>query len=839
MEFLPFSKLSDVSVSPRVRNLLETGFEIQLRHLESGLRQSADEFEKQLFKQAERASSSDAQTRLLSAIKECKRKRVDMESEVRRALQNAMLSVVDHRLYEEDTHAAGASLSLVDESDLEQSLCLAEISAKHEVRNSLPLSFLAIRFAVIGGGVPVAPEHLPCSPQAICRFLGLAGRQMDLDNKIRVLFYNTFERTAMVHYGQWLEALNRFFMDARIMPNLHAGSGRARPPIPSPAGKQQVAPAEAESQVEAAVAQAAPPPSAPPTAPPARFAPEALAPAQSQPFVARRQFSPETGAAAYPSAQASTQASTQAPTQAFADAAQDREMFNTLRELLSGRRASGFDPVDGAPMRSEPVDAGPPANTDDLQSVLTILQAQHVAPVMVNGRWMGRRISHIKQDALNQLRAISGGKTPVLKPEDADTLDLVGMLFDNLMQDARPTSTTHNLLSKLQVPLLKVALQDKSFFTRRQHPARQLLNAIAETSIFWVEDEGQDRPVIEKMQMVVDRVCSEFDSDVAIFDSMLGDLGRHVETLQKKADVSERRHVEAARGRERLDLARARATEAMEKRVRDRPLPDLVKTLLGDAWADLLALTLLRQGDDSAAYQAQLDVADELIACFLGNLRSVAREHYETIRPALSEGLSLVGFHADEIDLTLDGVAETLPRDLVGDEFGEGVEIPLAEPKPEVLEAVAIVKEKTKATKEEKITILASLRKTEKVDLTPKEQSMIERIKQLPFGTWFEFQVNQQGEAVRRKLSWFSTVTGRCLFVNARGAKVEERTIEQLAKDLVRGNARVWEEQRETLLDRTWNSLVGKLKQWSGMSEAKTQVGDADASGMARFGGAA
>ena len=95
---------------------------------------------------------------------------------------------------------------------------------------------------------------------------------------------------------------------------------------------------------------------------------------------------------------------------------------------------------------------------------------------------------------------------------------------------------------------------------------------------------------------------------------------------------------------------------------------------------------------------------------------------------------------------------------------------------------------------------------------------MLERVKTLPFGTWFEFTQNQQGDVVRRKLSWFSTLTGRCLFVNQRGARTDERSMEQLARDLVRGQARVAELERDSMIDRAWNAIVGTLKHFTGRS---------------------
>ena len=97
---------------------------------------------------------------------------------------------------------------------------------------------------------------------------------------------------------------------------------------------------------------------------------------------------------------------------------------------------------------------------------------------------------------------------------------------------------------------------------------------------------------------------------------------------------------------------------------------------------------------------------------------------------------------------------------------------------------------------------------------------MFERLKTLPYGTWFEFRTNQQGDKVRRKLAWFSTLTGRCLFVNQRGARSDERTLEQLARDVVNGQANIIEAEQETLVDRAWKAIVASLKQLVGHDSA-------------------
>ena len=128
-------------------------------------------------------------------------------------------------------------------------------------------------------------------------------------------------------------------------------------------------------------------------------------------------------------------------------------MFQTMRELLSGRRqALGLGAV-------PPPDANAvAARSDDVQSVLGVLQQKPAMPLSIGGKLMPRAISHVKQDILNQLRQVTPeGRIPRLHEEDADTIDLVGLLFENLAKHGAPNPTVSQLMTKLQIPLLRVA----------------------------------------------------------------------------------------------------------------------------------------------------------------------------------------------------------------------------------------------------------------------------------------------------------------------------------------------------------------------------------------------
>lgn len=753
---------------PRVRALLEGVLALGGGMLERWLSLSLNELEQQLFKLAEKARSSNEQHAVFESLREVKRGRADVAPRFMLMLESALA-----QLDQKPSSSAAAprrfqELALVETRDLEENIALQEISAKAEIRHSQLLYALGHRFGVLAGAPALDAESLPVGPHQICAALRYGTACLGITAEHRLLMYRQFDRVGMAEAGVLFGALNDYLVEKRILRHLQVGS-RLTATTPAPAARMPP-PATTPTTV-------LPPPPAPP------------------PMTSRAPAAAPAGAApAPPSAHAG------------AEDTRDSELFHTLRELLAGRRqVRGTATPDSATVSSYV------ATNEDLQSVLGSLQTKPAAPMVLGGRVVQRSISHLKQDLLNQLRHFTpDGRPPQLSEIDTDTLDLVGMLFDFIARDMRPTSATQALLTKLQVPVLRVALRDKSFFSRRSHPARQLLNAVAETGQYWIdENEGEtDRLLVEKMQLVVDRVGSEFDGRDELFDELLTDLSRHMGTLARKAEVAERRHVDAAKGRERLDIAREGAVQAIGERLRDTRVSRLVRALLEQAWTDVLALTLLRQGAESEVYKRRIDVVDQLIA---GTTTDNA-----ALRGELEQGLSQVGFHADEVQSMLAqlvGGAESVKDDSTASR----TELALK------LKAKARLGEETPPTVAAADGTRTPARMTapETPVLTAEERQTLERLKTLPFGTWFEFVLNQQGETVRRKLSWFSTLTGRCLFVNQRGARTEERSMHQLARDIVRKQVQIVTDERESLIDRAWTAIVGTLKQFSGKPAAQ------------------
>lgn len=740
----------------RVRTLCEGLLKRARETFAPTLEQTLGEIETTLFQMAERAGNSAEQQRHFEALRSFKQSRSLIAPRFLRSIEGTLAAIRrDDAPLQPATSSSSrrAALELVDAAVLEEDLALREVAARAEMRTSQPLHAFAHRFAVIAA---ISPDHepMPLGLAALAEAIRSALGGIDLALEYRVLVYRQFDRLALAELARFYEDLNQWLCSERILPNLKlgfrapgSGAGEAESAA-TPAKPDK--PAEDQGPAQGPPAEAGAPP--PGIAARARAAAAAGAPAAS-------------GTPGAPGA---------------AHAAAETPQFSTLRNLLAARRRAQ------GPTASAPSARLPSIPRDDLQQVLASMQRDAVSSP--GKRYDSERFRNTL--AVKLRSAGERGSAVGLTGEDQDTVELINMLFDYVTRNIREDSLARPLVGQLHVPVLRAALTDKTFFTRRDHPARELINTIAETSERWLDDAEADPELAEKMRMVVDQVCSSFNGDPAVFEGMAHDLDQHLKLLMRRADAAERRHVEAAKGRDRLALARETARAAIAGLLKNRSPSPRLRTLLEETWTDALALSALRGGASSAEFMQCLDVAAELVARGMRPLGG-SPEDVKLRRDAATH-LTAVGLHEDEINGLLDNLFAEAPTDA----------------------ALAQLERIDQALRDKPRLGGETAKRPEKpaTPLNAAEQKMLDQIMRTAFGTWFEFTKNAQGETVRRKLAWFSPMTGNCLFVNQRGARIEDLTLELLAREMACGRARVAPVERSRFVDRAWKAIVDLLR---------------------------
>ncbi|HWR96616.1 MAG TPA: DUF1631 family protein [Arenimonas sp.] len=717
-------------------------FELHLQKL-------LNDFESILFKSTENSGTNDTQTEQFAHLRNLKRTRHDFIPR--------FLAGVEHQLAGIRTAAGGGAaakpvrpdeLHLLDTEAFDEAQVRFEITSRCESQNSFDLFLLGQRFGVLAGRPAFDAEQLPLGPKNLCLCLQDAIQCLDLDAPHTKQIYYLFERYVFTGYSDLLTLCNNYLISNGVLPNL------SYVPFRNPELRHKKSPIALLGKGQ-----------------PGR-ASEESADAAMDPKVLAFKPGHEHPQAHEPK-----------------DPARIEENFSQLRHLLAKRKQllnklSSFSSTylseagrlpDGARRATD----APP---ELLKAILDDFQLN--AAGKPNAR---ASIQHLKHDLMAQLRNQSSSELELtLNEEDSDAIDLVGLVMDNALKDVNPNSVASQLLSIMQTPLIRVVLQDKTFFSDHVHPARQMLNIIAETGFNWLDENGGDDALHEKISSIVNRTAREFDGDNQALVEAYRETNELLQTLIRKAEAAERRQIEAARGKERLSIARKRAALVMAELTAKREMPVSTRSLLNKAWTDVMALTELRQGSDSQNWKEQKVIAESIIAANEPDAEKLDQPRAKALKEKIQHALALVGYHHDE--------AESIADNLVAGRTSDQPDIQITIP------------EKIRFGEN---TQAANIHVYE---LDERQMELAEEIRSIPVGTWLEFIVADSAKPVRRKLAWKSHVTHNILFVNQRGQKTSEMMVEELAVELSEGRARIQVEDRRNLVERAFENVLNSLR---------------------------
>ena len=740
------TSLASAALPRRVREVLEDLYALLADELARQLERMLVDYEQQLFRLADQARNQSLQGLHFETLRVVRQNRADLVPRFLIGLKNSL-----SRIRESATPTADAApamfrdLRLIDDDEASADIVLRTMALRQEARASLPLQLLGQRFGVLAGAPAFDAERLPVGPHQFGRLMQQASEVLQIGPEARQLLLRTFERHILGGYEPLIELMNALLVRHHVLPGLSFVPLRTRPR------------AQLRDRRDS-------PPATSPTPP--RSEPTALDPGHAP----HTGWMGDTGQS---------------------DPAAETAAFGLLQQLLAERR-NLLDTL--RPTTTTPPKTHAPLPTHDVLSVLGKLQG--VAPT-------SRNVAEVRQALLLQGRQ-QRGEPIALSREDSDTFELLGLLYTEIGRELRDGTASSALLERLQVPLLRVALQDREFFVRQQHPARQLLNAVAEAGARWLAEDDADPQLGAQLRQAVDHVVENYDGDAKVFEAANLALQGQLHAMARKADISERRHIDAARGKERLVLAKQRASAMLDEATRDTPLPKFLHTVLRQAWADVLTLTLLRHGEDSEEWKRQLEATRQIVATHGDGMPAP-----DGLDRQIEAALTQVGYHADEAHV----IARRLTAGVAEGEDDDASRTELT------------MKLKARAGLGED-----AVEKTPPLPpRTSAEEACYGQLRTLPFGTWFEFTTNQQGDVVRRRLSWFSPITNHALFVNQRGHRIGEHSLDALARMMAKGQARIVTAAKGHLVDRAWQAALNALRQLGGRADpASTLPGKSD-----------
>jgi len=467
-----------------------------------------------------------------------------------------------------------------------------------------------------------------------------------------------------------------------------------------------------------------------------------------------------------------------------------QEVFAALQELLYPVRGS-VAPTLEASATAQPI------STRDLLRLLSHLQQYVPAPT-----------SQDDFDLRNQLEqlltrvSVKTGKSRVVDGTDEDVINLIAMLFECILDDRNLPDSLKALIARLQIPMLKVAVLDKSFFSRGSHPARRLLNEIATEALGWGERADHQRDSLYlRIEQVVQRLLNEFVDDPAIFAELLADFLAFTADERRRSELLEQRTRDAEEGRAKAELARRRVERTLNEALLGKVLPQRVVDFVQNAWSQVLLLTCLKHGDPSAQWQADVLTVEQLIWSVQPHRVADERAHLLELVPgllkALRDGLSRSAF---DPFATSEFFSELEALHLhICDQASLTLAVSDVSDLPALVEVSAPI---VLRTADEGPVDTSSLR-------LPADDVGLQQVDQLRLGSWVEFQEDDE-HRLRCKLAAIIQSTGLYIFVDRTGMKVQERGRIALALEFQRGAVRRLDDT--LLFDRALESVLGHLR---------------------------
>lgn len=177
---------------------------------------------------------------------------------------------------------------------------------------------------------------------------------------------------------------------------------------------------------------------------------------------------------------------------------------------------------------------------------------------------------------------------------DKLTIEIVGMLFDHVLQDEQVPAEIKAVLSRLQFPVLKVALVDADFFASGTHPARRLIDRLASTAVGWEPYGDENQRYKKELERVVLQVQERFDKDLGLFEQLLKEFDAFIAEMPTRETDPVARAKRALEEAEKREVLVINTTIQVRRAFEHVELEQYLREFLVGPWVQALVSATLR-----------------------------------------------------------------------------------------------------------------------------------------------------------------------------------------------------------------------------------------------------
>jgi hypothetical protein len=798
-----------------------------LKGLSDLIRVLMENMDDALFELSEKAETDRQRSMYFEAMREIRLKRSILQQgfdEAMEACFNQFSQNQSLTFLQEDSD----ELTLVELDDLEDAIAIDNMISKARPHFEDDLFAVTERLKLVLHRKEIDEDLNPLDPKAICDSFHKASDVIDSEIQIKLIFYKLFDKYVMNSLGGFYRELNTLFVDKGVLPEFKASEERMKQTTKFMANRIRNSPVDSATDASAGGP-----------------------PVLETEIVSNSNLRLDEG-----------------------------NLLSTLRQVLApgladqavagsaiGGNTSGQQTEAGLANTNQGAAIIPVAQNAAYMAALTNLQTSglQTQPVELINPEDARAETHQQLLAFNQVNAARAN------PAENQIIDIVSMLFDFFFDDEALPAPIKVLIGRLQIPILKVAIIDDSFFNQKKHPARELLDCISKASLGWGEDAKQEKVLIDKIEQVVNFLITNFDRDVKIFDQALNEFKQFFADEDEKIRKADERVKKQEQERERLiKQAQDSASNLIHKLTSKQELNFEVTEFLDSTWNPVLFHIYFKMGETSNHWKNIRRISSTLVWTLIPKFSEEERvkilDTLPSLLRALSKGMDLIQVDAesrnrifqmlvkqharivkqtsknivtriDDVTIwpeggaegALDGFTKGLANEDIDIEFGENesgvIDVVDKQDDPDAItiitnssteEVIKNLDDFTSGVKkgeievDEEIIMDSAERASFNATTSQNSDAFLDQAQALVIGTWVEFS-QDNNKTLNARLSWKSNFTSKYVFANRLGQKVKQVTIYGFATDLRSGRAKLI--LSSSVFDRAIDTIISKFTQ--------------------------
>ena len=192
------------------------------------------------------------------------------------------------------------------------------------------------------------------------------------------------------------------------------------------------------------------------------------------------------------------------------------------------------------------------------------------------------------------------------------TIEIVALMFQAILAEERIPPGIRVWFARLQMPVLRVALEDPDFFGTADHPARLLIDRMGSCVMGFDGTGVQSNAMETEVKRIVQVIEQYPETGKKVYQIVYEEFQKFLSRFLTDKGENQK-VVSVAQQVEQKETLAIQYTIEMRNMLKDMPVRDDIRDFLFKVWAEVLAVSALRKGSKHADTQSLKKCSTDLV----------------------------------------------------------------------------------------------------------------------------------------------------------------------------------------------------------------------------------